>query len=239
MDKKIAFICDLHLEEKNPEIYGVDPKKNWERILDDLRKRNINKIIFGGDIGASSSYDWFFSTLQSFQYDVIMGNHDDYTNAIKHYSKGVDKGELYFYKILDGYKFIFLDSSTKTVSKNQLNWLSGELRTELKIVLIIHHPVLGVDTPIDGKHPLLNRDKTLEVLVDSKKDISIFCGHYHMNDERKAGRIKQVITLSSSFQVVKNAEEIDIDASFFGYRIISLGQDSISSETITIANTVP
>ena len=60
-----------------------------------------------------------------------------------------------------------------------------------------------------------------------------------MNDEKKVGKITQVITLSSVFQVIKDAEEIDIDASFFGYRIITLNKESITSETVSIAKDSP
>lgn len=236
---RIAFICDLHLDEKNPEIYGVDPKANWIRILEDIKQRNINDLIFGGDIGASSAYDWFFQRLDPFNYEVIMGNHDAYNEASKYYRRGFDHGELYFSKKMGGYKFIFLDSSLKVVSKNQLNWLREELRTELKIVLFVHHPVLEVETPIDRKHPLQNRNEVLELLVNSDRNICIFSGHYHMNDERTAGKIRQIITLSSVFQVIKEAVEIDINPSHFGYRIISFGQESITTETVSIPNESP
>ena len=238
MNKKIAFICDLHLEEKNPEFYGVDPKKNWKRILHDIKQRNINYIIFGGDIGASSAYDWFFKSLDSFDYQVILGNHDTYTEASQYFSKRNGKNELYFCLSLEGYKFIFLDSSAKTVSKHQLNWLSEELQTELKIVIFIHHPVLGVNTPIDRKHPLKNREEILELLQKSNKSITLFSGHYHMNDEITVGKIRQFITLSSAFQVVKEANEIIVDNSLFGYRIINFGHESITTETISISNVV-
>ncbi|WKK66253.1 metallophosphoesterase family protein [Lutimonas zeaxanthinifaciens] len=234
MNHKIAFICDLHLDEKNPEIYGVDPKKNWKQILDDIKQRNINDIIFGGDIGASTAYAWFFKSLEPFNYEIIMGNHDTYQDASNYYRRGIDKSVLFFSKNLAGYKFIFLDTSAKVLSKNQLIWLSEELRTDLKIVIFIHHPVLGVDTPIDSKHPLQNRNEVLKVLAASQKNIDIFSGHYHMNDERIYGKVRQVITLSSVFQVIKEADEIEIDASFFGYRIITFGEESISSETVSI-----
>ena len=239
MKNKIAFICDLHLDEKNPEIYGVDPKTNWIRILKDIKQRNIDDIIFGGDIGAASAYGWFFKSLEPSNYEVIMGNHDAYSETSQYYSRGVDKDELYFCKNRDGYKFIFLDSSAKVVSDDQLNWLSEELRSELKIALFIHHPVLEVNTPIDRKHPLQNRGDVLEVLLNSEKDIDVFSGHYHMNHERTFGKIRQVITLSSVFQVIKEADEIEIDASFFGYRIITFGEESISSETVSISNDSP
>lgn len=234
--KKIAFICDLHLEEKNPELYGVDPKINWKRILEDIKQRNINTIVFGGDIGASSSYAWFFKSLESFDFQVILGNHDTHADTNQYFRRGTDKNELYFSSHSDVYKFIFLDSSSKKVSQRQLKWLAKELNTELKIIIFIHHPVLAVDTPIDRKHPLQNREEIFELLQQSNKSITLFSGHYHMNDERTIGKLRQIITHSSAFQVIKEASEIVIDASIFGYRIITFGEESIPTEIVSMSD---
>ena len=50
--KRIAFITDIHLDEDDPRKVGVDSYKNWELILKDVASRNIDGIVFGGDIGA-------------------------------------------------------------------------------------------------------------------------------------------------------------------------------------------
>lgn len=47
---RIAHITDIHLEEEFSTENGVDPKKNWEKILSDLKEKNIRSIVFGGDI---------------------------------------------------------------------------------------------------------------------------------------------------------------------------------------------
>lgn len=233
--KKIAFICDIHLDEKNPKAYGVDPVKNWKLILDDIRKRNINEVVFGGDIGAPSAYHWFFSSLEPFKYQLIVGNHDTYDEVGKYYIKGVHRKELFFSKDEFGFKFIYLDSSSKKISKEQQEWLAEELNSNLGIVIFVHHPILGIDTPIDRKHPLQNREEILELLVRSNKEISIFCGHYHMNCQTIHGPIKQIITQSAVFQVKQEAMEIEIDTSSFGYRVISFQKDRIESQSISFS----
>jgi 3',5'-cyclic-AMP phosphodiesterase len=53
-----------------------------------------------------------------------------------------------------------------------------------------------------------------------------------MNDEQTNLNIKQVVTPSASFQIVKNASSIEIDTSSFGYRIIKLEQEGLSSEVL-------
>jgi hypothetical protein len=51
VSKKIAYITDIHLDEQLPIDQGVDTRKNWEIILNDVSKKGIKEIIFGGDIG--------------------------------------------------------------------------------------------------------------------------------------------------------------------------------------------
>lgn len=231
--KQIAFICDIHLDEKNPIVYGVDSKKNWERILEDVRNRNINDIIFGGDIGAASAHDWFFDTLKRFKLKLILGNHDSYSEVSKYYKKGESQTALFYADKEEHLKHIFLDTSTKIITQEQLDWLANEIKTELTVVIFVHHPILKVNTPIDQKHPLLNRDDVLEVLLQSKNSIIIFCGHYHMNDEKQFGNIRQIITQSSSFQVEKKADTIVVDASEFGYRIITFNEGIIDTSNVS------
>ena len=51
VSKKIAYITDIHLDEQLPIDQGVDTRKNWEIILNDVSKKGIKEIIFGGDLG--------------------------------------------------------------------------------------------------------------------------------------------------------------------------------------------
>ncbi|MGI9532249.1 metallophosphoesterase family protein [Lutimonas sp.] len=232
--KKVAFICDIHLDEKNPVRYGVDSRKNWERILKDIRMRTIDEVIIGGDIGAASAYEWFFNTLKGFDIKVLLGNHDAYSEVSNYYSRGQNTESLFYSEKNASHKLIYLDSSSKKIEEDQLHWLANEIKTASKIVIFTHHPILKVATPIDRKHPLLNRDVLIELLLDSEKDITIFCGHYHMNHEEKFKNIRQIITHSSSFQVLKKADAIEVDASEFGYRMIRFEKGNIESDTITL-----
>ena len=164
--KKIAFICDIHLDEKNPVTYGVDSKKNWEHILKDVRKRKIDQLVFGGDIGAATAHDWFFATLKQFNLKLIIGNHDAYSEVSKHYSTGESPTSLFYTEKEASLKFLYLDSSSKKINEDQLNWIAHEIKTKSNLVIFIHHPILKVDTPIDRKHPLLNRDEIVELFVN-------------------------------------------------------------------------
>jgi Icc protein len=108
------------------------------------------------------------------------------------------------------------------MSNVQFNWLQNELVTDKHIMLFIHHPVFGIDTPIDKKYPLAGRERIAEALQQSGKSVTIFCGHYHMGDVLQVRNITQHITPASSYQITKHADEIEGNSSTFGYRLINV-----------------
>ena len=231
--KHIAYITDIHLDDRFPIDAGVDPRKNWETLLADVQKRNIRDIILGGDMGEPVSLAWFFESLKGFIVNMSLGNHDHFHDIMRHHpkhSQGID--ELYYSFGEGNFKFIFLDSSSGRISDAQLHWLTSELVTEKAIVLFIHHPILEVDTPVDKAFPLLNRDQVRSALQSVPNPITVFTGHYHMTDKKNAGNITQHVTLAASVQLVKHAPVIELDNSFFGYRILTVNEDSIETELI-------
>lgn len=230
----IAVITDIHLDEAFPKEAGVDSHKNWSRILKDIQSKNIQEIIFGGDIGEHTSNNYFFESLKAFNLKIILGNHDKFAEAIKYYKPNAafNHSELYYFTETAFHKFIFLDSSTNKISTTQLVWLKNELNTTKKIIVFIHHPVLAVNTIVDRMYPLENREQVKELLFNSQKEIMIFCGHYHMEDERTERNISQFITPASSYQIEKDAETLKTHNHFFGYRIITLHEERIESKLV-------
>ncbi|ELR72932.1 3',5'-cyclic-nucleotide phosphodiesterase [Fulvivirga imtechensis AK7] len=228
--KKVAFITDIHLNEPSPT---VDPKQNWATIIEDLKSRKIGEVVFGGDIGDHNAHQWFFETLRPFSLKLVLGNHDNFNQVAKYYRNGHGTNEL-FYTLEDSdYKYLFLDTSSTEISPLQLTWLKAEVNSNKNLVLFIHHPIFAVDTPIDKVHPLKNRAELQPLLKATGKEITVFCGHYHMNDERTEGNIRQIITHASSYQIVKSAKEIVTDNSTFGYRIIEFDEDGIKTEEVS------
>lgn len=237
MNKKIAYITDIHLDEQFPIDHNVDSRKNWEMILNDIASKDIEEIIFGGDIGEKAANKWFFNSLANYNIAITLGNHDHYNEVIKHYTVGVNKmnTELYYSQEREYHKFIFLDSSSGSISQQQFDWLKKELITDKNIILFIHHPILAIDAEVDKLYALKQRDRIVAQLLNFKKDVTIFSGHYHFDDERNNANIKQFVTPASSFQVEKILNEIKIDATTFGYRIIELNEKKINTNLIMFA----
>ncbi len=236
MTKRIAYITDTHLDENTPAEIGVDTRNNWRLILKDIAARSADEIIFGGDIGETESYSWFFRSFKNYtpNLKITLGNHDTFSEVIKYYSVNTDNEskELYYSYEDDYHKYIFLDSSAYEISSTQYKWLTGEIDTPKKMILFIHHPVLNVDSVADKEFPLLGREKIKEALHKHKNEVYIFCGHYHTIDERTDRNITQFITPAASFQMADQEGEIVKDASWFGYRIINIANGDISSQVV-------
>ncbi len=232
--KRIAFLTDIHLDEDFTAAQGVDPKKNFETVLNDLATRNIDEIIIGGDIGAGSSHSYFFQKLQPYPFRIILGNHDQFSEVVLHYRPDKGKSELFYRAEYGNYSAVFLDTSTDTLSGTQLLWLQEELQSIERLLLFLHHPVLAIDTVVDRLYPLKNRDALKNMLAETGKEVNIFCGHYHINDECSYMNIRQFLTQAVSFQLERNAEEVRVDNSSYGYRIIMIEGDVIRTELVTI-----
>lgn len=237
MQKIIAHITDTHLGDPTALDRDVDPKMNLEAILDNIALDRIDDVIITGDLGEPDILPWLFEQLEDSNpgFKVILGNHDDFKEIMKYYksTSPIAKNELYYTQEDEFYKYIFMDSSSGTVSDAQLEWLSSEVNTLKKIILFIHHPVLGLNTGMDNIYPLHNRGKVNEILQHSRHEVTIFCGHYHMPDKRIDGKIIQYITPSVAFQVKKNSQGIDINVHSFGYRLIILDEHSIHTRLVT------
>ncbi|TSD63282.1 metallophosphoesterase [Inquilinus sp. KBS0705] len=236
--KKIAFITDIHLDEDDPKEAGVDSYLNWERLLQDVSTRNVDMIVFGGDIGAASAYPWLFQSLQKYNYKFILGNHDRFANDAGFY-KDADLAaddELYYSSEDATFKYIFMDTSTERVSAAQFNWLNSQLATDKTVVLFIHHPVLPVNTPVDRAYPLHGREAMLDALHNCGNKVYVFCGHYHMDDVQTNGNVTQYITPASSYQINKDAAQIEVSGTTFGYRLLTFANDRVEAELLMFKN---
>lgn len=231
---RIAFITDLHLGEKGPAKKGADQLKNWQRVLADLRARNIQNIIFGGDLGESKDIEGLFSDVESFQVDVILGNHDTYSKIKKYYAAGEDDDELFYAKTIGTYHCIFLDTSSYKLSHKQQAFLKLQLELAEKPVVFIHHPVVNIGTWMDRNHPLKNREEVKAIIQDCLKEVSMFSGHYHLSHNVVEGNIIQVIAPAVSYQILYNPAANVSDVSQFGYLILDFSGAELKVEKIIL-----
>ncbi|NLR98164.1 hypothetical protein HGP17_15220 [Rhizobium sp. P38BS-XIX] len=246
----IAHFTDTHLGQKlvmadaiagGKMRYDSEPEEHWDhlrRVLDDIAERGISRIVFGGDIGTADSVPRFFELLERYDFEisVILGNHDAYANVRQYWDcDNAVEGKLCYSRIDGSLKQIFIDTSVGELGGSQRAWLADELVSVETAVLFAHHPVLPLDTPVDKSGAALrDREETRSLLLDSRCKISIFCGHYHMYDATGDANIRQFVTPSTSYQIVKASETLQTDPETFGYQMLTFEDARMETQTVML-----
>lgn len=223
---KIAFLTDIHFDERQVSDYGVSQKSNWERILQSVKKDNPDLVVFGGDIGAASSHHYFAQTMEPFDVRLVLGNHDHYGDVVDNLPQlRRGRSSQSFTETIGKRKCLFLDSSTGSLDSRQMGLLEKTLGETKELILFIHHPIFPVAGYVDTHYALKGRNEIARAIHESDCGVTIFCGHYHFADVRRSGKITQYITPAASYQIAKGTDKLIPDPTHFGYRIIELGDD--------------
>jgi len=232
MMARIAQITDLHLDESHAIRYKIDARKNLVAVLSHIKQNNIDGIVVTGDLGDIASWEWLFSHLvgTGLPFEIILGNHDE----IEHYANldffkpKIKPSGLFFTASFGLGDWIFLDSRTGEIDRDQLDWLvkviEGRQTTE-NLLVFVHHPILDCDNSAMDRQvqvALQNRDQVRKILEEFKGDVIVFCGHYHNIHYRKSKNITQYLTPSCVMQLCLDSEEIQLESKEIGYRVIEL-----------------
>ncbi len=234
---KIAHITDIHIEHQFPKQHGVDAMQNWEMLLADVKSRKVDLLVFGGDIGETSMFPYFFESLDriGIPYHIVLGNHDKYEEVKVHLktNSSLNENELFYTFHDDEHQFFVLDSSIGKLSNLQQDWFLSALgQSHLFPVVFVHHPLLAVPTRVDIDFPLLKRKSLVKKMAKSNHQIALFCGHYHTESHLSQNKINQFVTPSGAFQILQNTDTIQVDPHEFGYRIIQIDKGQIQTEII-------
>ena len=230
MKKTFAHVTDIHLGEPFPTEQGVDQKANWERLLADLKSRNIKTLVFGGDIGEASELAYFTQSLTGFNWSFTLGNHDlDEAGKAKIEPTASQVKEDFLQH--DDYEYWVMDSSRERIEPRQLAWLQEAVKTPKKIVLAIHHPILPVPSYIDRRHALEGREAIQSILQQAQNEVTLLCGHYHLEDDRTDGNIRQLLTPAASY-LLEKSEDLIIKNDQFGYRLVTLSPLGVTTDVI-------
>lgn len=238
MITKIAHITDLHLDEDFPFNDNVSARKRFDKIVESINNNTINHVVCTGDIGENEGVLYFFNQLKKIDLSITLGNHDNFEEIYKYYQLGADDASKKFYRseLKNNFKLIYLDSSSGTIDDKQLQWLEKELISPNPIIIFIHHPIIGLNLKVDAIGKLKNREELVKILEKVPNNITIYCGHYHIESTVVYKNIKQYITPAIAFQIEKNIDEIQINTSISGYRIIQIENNKLSSNIKILNN---
>ena len=249
MTRTIAHFTDCHLGQRlmmATELNGSkmsyarqagEHEDHLRAVLDDIRRRDISEVVFGGDIGTGDTVPGFFEILGNYDLDitVILGNHDRYDEVLPYCRNTAFaiEGRMCFSRGTPSAKWIYLDSSENEVSEDQLAWLGRELEGVRRLALFVHHPVLAIDTPVDRTGAALRgRDKLASLLNRAPCEVSLFTGHYHMADEAQQANIRQYCTPAVSYQIARQADHLAVETKSFGYRILEFDEAGTRTQTV-------
>lgn len=241
MPQRIAYLTDLHLDDKYSKMSNTDTFGHLEAVLKNLANKQVDKVILGGDLGEPHTKAYLFEHINTFEeLHITLGNHDKFADVVPYYNRAQqleEQAALYYSFVEEGYKYIFLDSSSGRLPSEQVAWLQQELDSSYPILLFMHHPVFGIEERclVDEMFPLQERAIVQQLLLKSGANITLFCGHYHIPHQQTQGNVQQIITPAVSFQFDMQAEELRFHAEHFGYRMIDVSETGVQSEVFSFS----
>jgi len=236
----IAHLTDLHLDDFLARQCEVDTPANLKRLMGEIGKHDIDLLVVTGDLGEERLFGELKNLLAAagVPWHIIPGNHD----RLKDLARGglidpdrIKGGEYYYSEEIRGLPFYFMDSRSEILGTAQLQWLRGKMASadEREILLFIHHPVLDCGTAMDQRMALKGREELSALLRESGRNVHLFCGHYHFNDIKEKGKIRQYVTPSNIMQIRGDEGNISIDTFDFGFRLIHIGEN-VQTEVIML-----
>ena len=223
---KIAFFTDLHIGVHQNNERWLDVTYNWGKwFTSELKKKNINKIIFGGDlfhyrdeISVKTLHftDKFLDLFDDFELYMIPGNHDAYYK---------DNSTVHSLSILRNRKNIkiFDEPKSYNLAGKQIGfcpWGTSVEDVPDDCDLIVGH--------FELENFNFNNHKICEDGIKStdllKKSKLIFTGHFHKRQQRKFNN-GNIIYAGNPFEMDFN----DIKDQK-GYYILDFEQQNINYE---------
>ena len=152
-------------------------------MLIDVQERCIADLVLTGDLGVQASQSWMLDAVALYQMNplVVMGNHDKWQDF---------QTLTFLISALEGQRPVLFRCSQRCslhLSGFQPCLIDQEqlaIPTE-DVVVFIHHPILDCgQTTMDRLYPLENRETLQRILFLAGCNVTVFCGHYHTEQEQ-------------------------------------------------------
>jgi Icc protein len=231
---KIGQISDLHIGKDEELVQGIDVRKNFIIALEAMEKENLDLLVLSGDLsddGNIGAYEFVSQEMSQYKkpWCFIPGNHDNVhlMNQIFNIESDIRNGEYYYKKEIHNKTIFFLDSSSNSISSEQLEWFKKEAKKEDKeFLLFIHHPpCIAGHRFMDAKYALQNIDEVQHVLNQFNQLQYIFSGHYHSILTAEFGNKKVYICPSTQMLIDEFTPYFCLKSTRPSWRIIEWGDD--------------
>ncbi|HNY78226.1 MAG: metallophosphoesterase [Sedimentisphaerales bacterium] len=189
-----AFLSDTHIAgDPDHKFLGFCPYQNLREICHQIEARPPDGLVVTGDLARLRGHAEDYKNLRELVAPIAQkrpihlatGNHDDRENLLHAFQKPnyptwtvngkhmltVDAGPV---KLIVLDSLLFVDLPWGRLGKGQRRWLEMYLHAcdEAPVVLMLHHPVLGMDALWDAK-------SLLKIVKPMAKVKAIVYGHSH------------------------------------------------------------
>lgn len=234
---------------------------NFRWALDSARAAAADLIVLSGDLALREGSKGTYAEIAAIMTDtkipylVMPGNHDDrsmFASAFGRRYARFDGGTLDMSVHAAGTSMYFLDSGDAMLVPRQLAWLDMRMwahrraseRGELTraVLLWIHHPIItGFHRYMDKNYPLADSETVLGLLSHYRDtlDITVFCGHYHVEDTRQEVGITQHVCPSLYVQIDPTIDDFLSLSNIPGYRLIRLENGAVTTAAVYREETTP
>lgn len=235
---KIIQITDIHINPKDELVNGVDTRKNFLKVLEEVSQIDYDFVVFSGDLSFQNAnpdvYKWIMEQLKNYKiekYRIIPGNHDESSVLAKSFGIGnYLHGTEMFYTEKPNY--LFLDTALGYCSDDQWKWIDdtiSNIDTD-KMIVFMHHPPFKAGVPhMDGKYSFQQSEQFEYSFSKFKGDVFVLCGHYHNEIFLKRNNINIFITPSTYLQISNKTVEFNIEHRVPGYRVIEILNNEIKT----------
>lgn len=226
---KIIHLSDIHITDGGHHVWETDTLSHFNRALDIIRDiKDIDAIIITGDLsddGSKWSYNYVDSALSSLNIPILCcpGNHDnsDTMSEQNRYSYITEK--KYY---LNDWKFIFLDSTIKSMAKGLLNpseleYLKSELKEQIPTIICFHHPPLEPGGWLNRK-PLENREDFNSIIATETHVKLVLYGHIHSSMQTTIDNTLYCSAPSIGFAYNKDLPKYYIAKGEEGFNLITI-----------------
>lgn len=250
---KIAQISDLHLTaDKKEKAYDIDVWENLKTVFHDLSRRKYDILVISGDIAFREGNPDIYRQLREFlevsvpphvRVALMSGNHDSAAMLAAEFNmQGFLHGdELYYESQMDEAHLLFLDSTPKSVSQQQLEWAKEVCRRVSGYPLIfIHHPPFPAGLPyMDLNHGLEKHEELTDFFASCPRKPAVFSGHYHTERTIVTPKADLFLTPSTFYTIDPIAPQFKLGSYDFGYRFIELDSGQLNTQAIWFRGNPP
>lgn len=244
---KIIQLSDLHITQKGKVIYNTNSRKNLLSIIEQIKQIDFDFVVLSGDLVSDDLdpelYRYTYENIKTLNkpFYICPGNHDRVNLITENFDYEIlFSGDQMYYSITrNDITLIFLDTSRNILSKEQYDFITTTTKNnpESMTIIFMHHPPIYLGCQfMDNKYALDNIGETTEFFTRLQNIHAIFCGHYHANITTVVGNTRLYTCPAVSFQIDPASVETAISSPQGGYRIITIEDNTITTECLYLDN---